>query len=49
MASYTNPVEVYGVILCLYKYVYNNGDRLRRFQVRVSDTPISSVDISSGK
>ena len=49
MATYSSPVEVHGVILCLYKWLWDNGDRLRRFQVRVSDTPISGDDIFGGK
>jgi hypothetical protein len=49
MAKYPNPVEVHGVILCLYEWLWDDGDRIRRFQIRVSDTPISSVDIFNGK
>jgi hypothetical protein len=49
MAKYPTAVEVYGVIICLYKYIFDNGERFRRFQIRVSDTPISSIDIFSGK
>jgi hypothetical protein len=49
MAKYPNPVEVHGVILCLYEWIWDDGDRLRRFQIRVSDTPISSVDIFNGE
>ena len=49
MAKYPNPVEVHGVILCLYEWLWDDGDRIRRFQIRVSDTPISSVDIFNGE
>ena len=49
MAKYDNPVEVHAVILCLYKWLWAGGDRLRRFQIRVSDNPISSDDIFTGK
>ena len=49
MAKYDNPVEVHAVILCLYKWLWAGGDRLRRFQIRVSDNPISYDDIFTGK
>ena len=41
MATYKNNVGVHGVIICLYKYIYYNGDRFRRFQIRVAGEPIT--------
>ena len=49
MATFASNVEVHGVILCLYKWVFDGGDRLRRFQIRVSDNPITSDYIFNGK